>query len=76
MAANHEKTEFNSDHEDWISYTERLMQYYIANGIAEEGDKCRASSYSAPTYVLAYLKFGSSRQAYKQDIFSDSNAGS
>ena len=47
--------EFNSDQEDWVSYTERLTQYFIANGIAEEGDKCRAillSSCGAPTYQL------------------------
>ena len=56
MAVNHGMVdEFNSDHEDWISYTERLTQYFIANGITEEGDKCRTillSSCGAPTYQL------------------------
>ena len=47
--------EFNSDQENWVSYTEHLTQYFIANGIAELGNKCRAillSSCGAPTYQL------------------------
>ena len=28
--------EFNPEREDWISYTERVIQYFIANGIKEE----------------------------------------
>ena len=56
MAMNHRIIgEFNLDHEDWISYTERLTQYFMANGIDAEGDKCRAillSSCGAPTYQL------------------------
>ena len=56
MAVNHRIIgEFNPDHEDWVSYTERLTQYFIANGIEAEGDKRRAillSSCGAPTYQL------------------------
>jgi len=46
--------EFNGDREDWISYTERLIQYFVANGISEEGDIRRAilSSCGASTYQL------------------------
>ena len=47
--------EFNSDLEDWVSYTERLVQYFVANGISEEGDKRRAillSSCGPTTYQL------------------------
>ena len=47
--------EFNSDQEDWVSYTERLVQYFVANGISEEGDKRRAillSSCGPTTYQL------------------------
>ena len=47
--------EFNSEREDWISYTERLVQYFVANGINEEGDTRRAvllSSCGAHTYQL------------------------
>ena len=40
MAVKHGAVEeFNSDQEDWVSYTERLVQYFVANGISEEGDK-------------------------------------
>jgi len=28
--------EFNADREDWVSYIERLIQYFVANGISEE----------------------------------------
>ena len=47
--------EFNSEREDWISYTERLVQYFVANGINEEGDTRRAvllSSCGVHTYQL------------------------
>ena len=49
--------EFNSDQEDRVSYTERLVQYFIANSISEEGNTLarRAillSSCGAPTYQL------------------------
>ena len=47
--------EFNPEREDWISYTERVIQYFIANGIREEGDTRRAillSSCGAQTYQL------------------------
>ena len=47
--------EFNSDQEDWVSYTERLVQYFVANSISEEGNTRRAillSSCGAPTYQL------------------------
>ena len=47
--------EFNPEREDWISYTERVIQYFIANGIKEEGDTRRAillSSCGAQTYQL------------------------
>ena len=47
--------EFNSDQEDWVSYTERLVQYFVANDISEEGDKRRAillSSCGPTTYQL------------------------
>jgi len=47
--------EFNADREDWVSYTERLIQYFVANGISEEGDTRRAillSSCGASTYQL------------------------
>jgi len=47
--------EFNPDREDWISYTERLLQYFVSNGITEEGDTRRAvllGSCGAPTYQL------------------------
>ena len=34
---------FNPANEDWVSYTERLEQYFTANDIkAEEADKRRA----------------------------------
>ena len=30
---------FDADHEDWVSHTEHLLQYFIANGIAENAAK-------------------------------------
>ena len=47
--------EFSTDREDWVSYTEHLIQYFVANGISEEGDTRRAillSSCGASTYQL------------------------
>ena len=47
--------EFNADREDWVSYTEYLIQYFVANGISEEGDTRKAillSSCGASTYQL------------------------
>ena len=47
--------EFNADREDWISYSEQMIQYFVANAVAEEGNTRRAillSSCGAPTYQL------------------------
>ena len=55
MATHGSVGEFNPDREDWISYTERLTQYFVANGISEEGEKRKAillSSCGAATYQL------------------------
>ena len=55
MATHGSVGEFNPDREDWISYTERLTQYFVANGISEEGVKRKAillSSCGAATYQL------------------------
>ena len=43
---------FNSDQENRVSYTELLTQYFIANNIAEEGDKRRAIYYSVSVVLL------------------------
>ena len=49
-------SEFDAGREDWVSYTERLSQYFIANGIADdEAAKKRAillSVCGASTYQL------------------------
>ena len=55
MATHGSIEELNSTREDWLSYTERLIQYFVANGKSEEGDKRRAillSSCGAATYQL------------------------
>ena len=55
MATHGTVGEFNSTREDWVSYTKRLVQYFVANGIAEEGDKRKPillSSCGAATYQL------------------------
>lgn len=55
MATHGSVREFNPDQEDWVSYTERLTQSFVANGISDEGDKRRAillSSCGAATYQL------------------------
>ena len=47
--------EFNPDPEDWVSYTERLVQYSVANNITDEGDTRRAvllGICGAPTHQL------------------------
>ena len=57
MATHGSIGEYNSTREDWLSYTERLIQYFVANGISEEGDKRRAillSSCGAATYQLIH----------------------
>ena len=56
MATHGSISEFVPGREDWVSYTERLEQYFTANGIKqEEGDKRRAillSCCGAATYQL------------------------
>ena len=55
MATHGTVGEFNSTREDWVSYIERLDQYFVANGILEEGNKQRAillSCCGAATYQL------------------------
>ena len=49
--------EFNSTQEDWLLYTECLVQYFLANGISEDGNKRRAillSSCGTATYQLIH----------------------
>ena len=36
MAKHGNVGEFDPEREDWVSYTERLSQYFIANGIDED----------------------------------------
>ena len=56
MATHGSLNEFDSSKEDWVSYTERLQQYFIANSIPEDaGEKRRALLLSAcgpSTYQL------------------------
>ena len=45
--------EFNSNQEDWASYTERLQQYFTANDVAEEKQKAiLLSACGVATYRL------------------------
>ena len=37
MATHGSIEEFNPAREDWVSYSERLIQYFVANGISEDG---------------------------------------
>ena len=37
MATHGSIREFNPVQEDWVSYTEHLIQYFMANGISAEG---------------------------------------
>ena len=62
MATHGSVGEFNPDREDWISYTERLTQYFVANGISEEGDKRKAILLSSlwGSYVSVDQKLGGS----------------
>ena len=56
MATHGSLNEFDSSKEDWVSYTEWLQQYFIANSIPEDaGEKRRALLLSAcgpSTYQL------------------------
>ena len=57
VMATHGSIEFNSTREDWLLYIKRLVQYFVANGISEEGDKQRTillSSCGAATYQLIH----------------------
>ena len=64
MATHGRIGEFNSQQEDWISYSERLQEYYTANEI-ESADKKKAivlSMAGAEIYVSAHTKPSSPRQ--------------
>ena len=55
MATHSSIGEFNPAREDWVSYSERLIQYFVANGISEDGPTRWAilfSSCGADTYHL------------------------
>ena len=55
MATHGSIGEFNPAREDWVSYSERLIQYFVANGISEDGPTRQAillSSCGADTYQL------------------------
>ena len=39
MATHGPFSKFNPQREDWTSYTERLQEYFIANGIEESAKK-------------------------------------
>ena len=57
MATHGSIGEFNSTQEDWLSYTDYLVQYFVANGISEVGNKWRAillSSCGTATYQLIH----------------------
>ena len=41
MATHNSIGEFNSTSEDWSSYTDRLVHYFVAYSILEEGNKRR-----------------------------------
>ena len=64
MAATHGMIgEFNSSREDWMSYTERLQQYFTANDVADAGKQraillsvCGASTYQLIRNLVAPTK--------------------
>ena len=59
--------EFDPAKEDWISYTERLQEYFIANDV-KDGAKQRAlllSMCGAPTYQLIRNIIASAKPATK-----------
>ena len=49
MATHGTVGEFNSTLEDWVSYIKRLVQYFVANGISEEGYKQRVLPHLQPS---------------------------
>ena len=45
--------EFDESKEDWLSYTERMQQYFVANGVTEERQRATLLSTCGPaTYQL------------------------
>ena len=65
MATHGRVGEFNSQREDWMSYTKRLQEYFTANEI-KSADKMKAillSIVGAKIIISAHAKLSSSRQA-------------
>ena len=54
MATHGQFGEFNPQREDWTSYTERLQEYFIANGLEDAAKKKAVllSIVGAETYQL------------------------
>ena len=47
--------EFNSTQEDWVSYTERLQQYFAANDVAEDKqNRILLSACEIASHLLPY----------------------
>ena len=51
MATHGQIREFNSQREDWMAYSERLEEYFIAND-KDSADKKKAIVVGAKTYQL------------------------
>ena len=57
--------EFNLQQEDWMSYSERLEEYFIANGIKSKGHPIECGwSIDLSTYT----KLSSSREAKRKNF--------
>ena len=64
--------EFNPAREDWVTYSECPIQYFVANGISEEGPTRRAillSSCGADTYQLIHNLVAPKK--LKEESFTD-----
>ena len=66
MATTHGRVgEFDSNLEDWTSYTERLQQYFTANDVAEDKQgACQENFYLPKNYYPRTKLFSKSIKKY------------
>ena len=64
--------EFDRSVEDWVSYTERMEQYFVANGLEADMPRREQSCWSYVSInVPAYQELGSAALTVGEDLYEE-----
>ena len=62
--------EFDESKEDWLSYTERMQQYFVVNGVREDGQRTTLLSTCGPaTYQLIKDLVAPEKLTYCEEVW-------